>query len=59
MFFYTESIPRDPDRQRSIKIAVEGKTRILVHNFGKNCLGVWSLILCLGVGNIPEEPWSI
>jgi hypothetical protein len=31
----------------------------IVFNFSKNCLSVWSLILCLGVGNIPEEPWSI
>jgi hypothetical protein len=33
MFFYTETIPRDRDRQRSTKIAVEGKIYILVHNF--------------------------
>jgi hypothetical protein len=30
MFFYIETIFRDPDRQRSIKIAVEGKTHFLV-----------------------------
>jgi hypothetical protein len=29
--FYIETIPRDPDRQRSIKIVVEGKIHILVH----------------------------
>ncbi len=33
MFFYIETIPRDCDRQRSTKIAVEGKTFILVHNY--------------------------
>jgi hypothetical protein len=61
MFFYIETILRDPDHQRSIKIAVEGKTHIIVHNFQiwYNCLSVWYLILFLGVGNIPEEPWSI
>jgi hypothetical protein len=31
--FYIEMIFRDPDRQRSIKIAVEGKTHLLVYNF--------------------------
>jgi hypothetical protein len=31
MFFYIETFPRDPDRQQSIKIAVEGKIHILVH----------------------------
>ncbi len=31
--FYIEMIFRDPYRQRSIKIAVEGKTHFLVHNF--------------------------
>jgi hypothetical protein len=33
VFFNIETIPRDPDRQRSTKIAVEGKIYILVHNF--------------------------
>ncbi len=50
MFFYIETIFRDPDRQRSVKIAVEGKTHFL---------HVCSLILFLGVRNIPEEIWSI
>jgi hypothetical protein len=58
MFFYIETIFRDPDRQRSIKIAVEGKPIYLyiILNFVKNFLHV---ILFLGVGNIPEEIWSI
>jgi hypothetical protein len=30
--FYIETIPRDRDRQRLTKIAVEGKILILVHN---------------------------
>ncbi len=30
MFFYIETIFRDPNCQRSIKIAVEGKTHFLV-----------------------------
>jgi hypothetical protein len=33
VFFYIETIFRDPYRQRSIKIAVDVKTHILVHNF--------------------------
>jgi hypothetical protein len=61
MFFYIETILRDPDQQRSTKIAVEGKTHFLVHNFNfvKNFLHVCSLFLFLGVGNVPEEIWSI
>ncbi len=31
--FYIETILRDPDHQRLIKIAVEGMTHFLVHNF--------------------------
>jgi hypothetical protein len=61
MFFYIETIFRDPDCQRLIKIAVEGKTISLyiIFNFVKKFLHVWSLILFLGMGNIPEETWSI
>jgi hypothetical protein len=32
-FFYIETIFRDPDRQRSVKIAVKGKAHFLVQNF--------------------------
>ncbi len=31
----------------------------IIFNFVKNCLHVCSLILFLGLGNIPEEIWSI
>ncbi len=31
----------------------------IIFNFVKNCLHVCSLILFLGMGNIPEEIWSI
>ncbi len=31
----------------------------IIFMFGKNFLHALSLILCLGLGNIPEEPWSI
>jgi hypothetical protein len=33
LFFYIETIFRDPDCQQSIQIAEEGKTHFLVHNF--------------------------
>jgi hypothetical protein len=33
MFIYIETIFSDPDRQRSIKIGVEGKTHLDIHNF--------------------------
>ncbi len=54
MFFYIETFPRARDRQRSTKI--EGKTYTIVHYFyfGKICLSMWSLNLCLSVGNSPE-----
>ncbi len=59
--FYIETIPRDRDWQRSTKIAVESKTYILVNNFkfGKSYLSVWSLNICLSVGNIPGAMRSI
>ncbi len=61
MFFYIETIFRDPDHQRAIKIAVEGKpiSLYIIFNFVKNILHVCSLILFLGVENISEEIWSI
>jgi hypothetical protein len=52
MFFYIETIPRDHDRQR-LKDCGRGQD-----HFGKNCLSVWSLNLCLIVGNIPGGPFS-
>jgi hypothetical protein len=58
MFFYIETIPRDRDRQGSTKIAEKGKpipiSLSIIFNFSKNCLSVWSLNLCLSVGNIPR-----
>ncbi len=53
MFFYIGTIFRDPDRQRWINIEVEGPFP------WTNFLHVWSLILFLDVGNIPEESRSI
>ncbi len=60
MFFYIETIFRDPDHQQLIKIALEGISHFLVHHFSlvKNFLHVCSLIFFLGMGNIPEDIWS-
>jgi hypothetical protein len=57
--FYIETILRDRDRQRSTKIAVEGKiysiSLSIIFNFGQNFLHVWSLNVCLSVGNSPGD----